>query len=404
MGTPDKPILWTRNFILLAISNLFLFLSFQMLIPTLPLYVMNLEGDEFAVGLVIGVFTISAVLIRPFTGKGVDTLGRRQLLVSGLLIFILSVAGYHFMTSVALVLLIRLIHGIGWGMASTALGTIASDIIPAERRGEGMGYFGLSSNLAMAVGPMIGLWLLNHSGFGLMFLVSTCLALLALILSQTIQSGALATVAGKNGAPPQKEPFWQGLVERQALFPSLLVALFGVTYGGIVSFITLFAAEAGIADVSWFFLVNAIFLMLVRPAAGILFDRKGHVWVLLPGAILSAIGLLLLSYSSTLLTLIAAAVFFGAGFGAVQPSLMAWTINRVPPHRRGAANGTFFSAFDLGIGAGAMLLGAVAEVIGFAGMYRFSVLMMILYLILYIAYLWKERKTVPVDAPSSPHS
>ncbi|WP_126428554.1 MFS transporter [Brevibacillus marinus] len=392
MNTPDKPALWTKDFVLLAVSNLFLFLSFQMLIPTLPLYVTASGGDQFAVGLVIGVFTISALLIRPVTGKGLDTIGRQRLLVGGLLVFILSVAGYYWMTSVALVLLVRFIHGIGWGMATTAYGTIASDLIPAARRGEGMGYFGLSGNLAMAVGPLIGLWLLEYSGFGPLFLVSTCLGTLALILSKTLQIQEHVPPAAQRGAQPQKESFWQGLVERQALFPSLLVALFGMTYGGIISFITLFGAEAGIADVGWFFLVNAVFLMLVRPVAGILFDRQGPVWVLLAGGVLSALGLLILSYSTTPLTLIAAAVFYGAGFGTVQPSLMAWTINRVPPNRRGAANGTFFSAFDLGIGAGAMLLGAVAKAVGFAGMYRFSVLVMLVYLALYIGYLWIQRK------------
>lgn len=386
----EESTLWTKNFILLTISNLFLFVAFQMLIPTLPLFVAEKGGDQLAVGLVIGIFTISALLIRPFAGKALDTIGRRKILVAGLIVFFLSVAGYYWMATVTLVLIVRFIHGIGWGIATTTYGTIASDMIPAQRRGEGMGYFGLSSNLAMALGPLIGIWLMTSYGFGLLFLVSSVLSILALLLSQMVKYAEPNFAARQQAA---KQPFWEGLVERKALFPALLSLFLGVTYGGIISFITLFGKEAGIQNVGLFFLFNAVFLMLVRPISGILFDRKGHIWVLLPGGIFCALGLLILSYATSVSTLILAAIFFGTGFGSIQPSLQAWTINRVEPHRRGAANGTFFSAFDLGIGAGAMLLGVVAKATSFAIMYRFSVLLILLYLVVYVSYLVKHRKS-----------
>lgn len=379
--------LWTKDFVLLALSNFFLFVGFQMLIPTLPLFVTERGGDQLAVGLVVSLFTVSALLVRPFAGKALDSVGRRPVLMVGLALFLLCVAGYYWMATIALVLGLRFVHGIGWGIATTTYGTIASDLIPAARRGEGMGYFGMFSSLAMALGPLVGLWLTQSFGFGWLFAISSVLTALAMLLSRPVK---MAAPAGAGRRQPATER--SGLVERKALFPSLLVLFLGVTYGGIVSFITLFGQEAGIGNVGLFFLFNALSLMLIRPVAGKLFDRKGHAWVLLPGGIVLAAGLLTLSYSTTSFGLIAAAILFGSGFGAVQPSLQAWTIHRVPPNRRGAANGTFFSAFDLGIGAGAMLLGAVAKAIGFALMYRCSVVVILLYLIIYLAYVIRERR------------
>ncbi|MDF2683526.1 MAG: transporter [Brevibacillus sp.] len=382
----EQNSLWTKEFVILALSNFMLFVAFQMLIPTLPVYITDKGGDQLAVGLVVSLFTVSALLVRPFTGKALDTMGRRPVLLSGLAIFLLAAFGYYWMASVALVLALRFVHGIGWGIVTTTYGTIVSDIIPAERRGEGMGYFGMFTNLAMAVGPLIGLWVSQSWGYGWLFGVSGGLTAIAMILSRMVEIkapiGATQPAAAGKG----------GLFEKKALFPALLALLTGVMYGGIVSFITLFGKEVGIENVGLYFLFNAISLMLVRPLSGKLFDRKGPFWVLMPGGVITGIAVLMLSYSTTEVGLIAAAILFGIGAGAVQPSLQAWTIQRVDPSRRGAATGTFFSAFDLGIGGGAMILGAIAKQTGFALMYRYSAFVMVLYLVIYMVYVIQQSK------------
>ncbi len=388
-GATESP-LWTRAFILTTLSNLFLFTSFQMLIPTLPIYVERNGGDELAVGLVIGIFTVSALLTRPFAGKALDTLGRRKVMVIGLIIFILSMAGYYWVTTIFLILSLRVIHGVGWGITTTTFGTVISDIIPPERRGEGMGYYGLSSTLAMALAPLFGIWLMEKSGFGWLFFLCTLLAIFSFLISQTIHYPDVPASASVEENKQRSK--LDDLLEKKALFPSFLAMMLGVTYGGIVTFITLFGQEAGIVNVGWFFLANALMVMLVRPIAGKLFDRRGHVWILLPGAFFTIAGLLLLSYSSSVPSLIFASLFYGIGFGAIQPTLQAWTINRVAVNRRGAANGTFFSGFDLGIGAGAMALGFVAKSASYAAMYRVSIIFIVLYLITYIFYLLKQKK------------
>lgn len=392
----EKKALWTKDFVILALSNFMLFVAFQMLLPTLPVYVTDMGGDQLAVGLVISLFTVSALLVRPFAGKALDTIGRKPVLLLGLAIFLLAVAGYYWMVSVALVLAIRFLHGIGWGIVTTTYGTIVSDIIPRERSGEGMGYFGMFSNLAMGFGPLLGLWVSQNWGYGWLFAISAGLTALAMILSRLVKFKPIVPAEKQQGS------VLSGLLEKAALFPSLLNLLIGIIYGGIVSFITLFGIEVGIANIGLFFLFNAIALMAVRPLAGKLFDRKGPALILLPGGVILGGGLLLLSYSTTEWQMILAAILFGIGVGGVQPSLQAWTIKRVDPTRRGAATGTFFSAFDLGIGGGAMILGAIAKMTSFAVMYRYSLVALGLYLLIYFIYLARQgKKTAMSESISS---
>lgn len=386
-NSTSRPPLWTRDFIIITFANLFLFISFQMLIPTLPPYIEQMGGDNFIVGLVVGIFTLFALLVRPFAGKATNDFGRKIVLIAGLILITLSITGYYWMSTFFLVLLLRIPHGIGWGMSTTSLGTIISDIVPPQRRGEGMGYYGLSSTLAMALSPLFGIWIMNEMGFGYVFLISTLLAVISIFLSFLIKEHRPAALHENT----KKETFLQSIIEKQALFPTLLALLLGFTYSGIVTFITLFGVEKDIANVGWFFFANAAMVLLIRPLAGKLFDRKGHQWVLLPGAFFAIAGLIILSFTSGTMGLVMAAIFYGVGFGMIQPALQAWVINRVPPHKRGVATGTFFSGFDLGIGLGSVVLGLLAQFTGYGLMYRLSSLLMVIYLIVYVMYLVKSK-------------
>ncbi|NOU76088.1 MFS transporter [Paenibacillus sp. LMG 31458] len=387
-----KP-LWTKAFLITSLSNLLLFFSFQMLIPTIPTHVSQLGGNDIQVGLVIGIFTISSLLTRPFAGRALDLFGRKHVLLVGLAICALTIAGYTYMAAVTLILAARFVHGIGWGMSTTSLGTVIADIIPAERRGEGMGYYGLSNTFAMALAPLTGLWLMQTYGFPRVLLISTCLALLSLFSSLFITYTKPMPVEKSAQRPKLMDRLW----ERTAMLPSGLLLCTAICYGGIVTFITLFGHEAGISNVGWFFLCNASMVLIVRPITGMLFDRKGPEWVLLPGALFTLAGLLLLSYAHSEASLAAAAICYGIGFGSLQPALQAWTIARAAPNRRGAANGTFFSANDLGIGLGAMVLGALANISGsYALMYRYSTVLILVFILIYGWCFWQARRGVQV--------
>jgi MFS family permease len=159
----------------------------------------------------------------------------------------------------------------------------------------------------------------------------------------------------------------------------------------VMTFIILFGKESGVENIGLFFITTAAMLMLIRPLSGKLYDRKGHPWVIIPGTISLGIGLIILSYSASIFILTLASIFYGVGYGMISPVLHAWTVNLAPAHRRGSANGTFYSAIDLGIGSGAIILGAVANLTGYAIMYRLSVFVVLIFLVIYMSHLRNER-------------
>ena len=149
----EKQKFITRDFVLICISNFFLFLGFQMTLPMLPFFISDIGGSDQIIGVIIGFFTFSALFTRSFAGYALETQGRKIVYVLGLVIFVITIGAYAFISSLALIFLVRLLQGIGWGCSGTASGTIASDLIPSSRRGEGMGIYALGANTALAIGP-----------------------------------------------------------------------------------------------------------------------------------------------------------------------------------------------------------------------------------------------------------
>ena len=383
----QKESVWTNDFIVILSSNLLTILSFQMLLPTLPVYIAQHSGSISDIGLVIGIFALSALLIRPFSGAASDTMGRKKLLVIGVIINFIAISGYYWTTSVSTILLMRILHGIGWGISTAGFGTMASDLVPISRRGEGIGYFGLAAVFAGSIGPLLGIWLLNSFGSKVLFTCAAIITLLSLLVLFLVNESELEAEPNFN----KPTSLLAKLIEKTSLFPAFLMMTVGIIFGGVITFITLFGTEVGIINIGWFFLVNAFGSFLVRPMSGKLFDKKGHLYVLLPSVLFLFTGMLLLSYATTLMSLIIAAIFYGIGMGSLMPSLQAWIINRAAPYRRGAATATYYSAFDLGIGGGAIVLGSVARMTNYALMYRLSSLCLIVFMVVYIIYVLRHK-------------
>lgn len=349
--------LFSRNFVLTTLSTFAVFTSFYFLLVTLPIYIQKLGGTESEIGLIIGVFTISAVLLRPYLGREVDRCGRKNILAAGLLVFLFSMLLYNYTTSVVSLLMLRVLHGIGWGAATTAATTLIADIAPPRRRGEAMGIFGMAANVAMAIGPMLSFALLYASSFSTLFAVSAAIALISLLLVLPISE----TVVVRPRTP---------LFSKEAFFPSALMFAVTLSYGSIVSFLPLFVQKQGITtNPGVFFTVLAITLIFIRVLAGKLSDIKGRKFVIVPGMILITMSLWVLSMADSLWIFLAAALLYGLGFGSVHPTLIALLVDKVGERGRGAAMGTFTAAFDLGIGAGSIVLGMVLQFFGFKVMY-----------------------------------
>lgn len=411
LGVNDtmNPTLWTRNFILLTLANLFLFLSLEMMLPTLPVFAEQQGANETQVGLVLSFFAFAAVLSRPFAGAAAGTrMSRKLLLAIAVAICLIGTGSYFLATSILAIMLLRIVHGIGFGAATTLYGTAVSDVIPASRRGEGMGYFATGNAVAISLGPFIGIWLMESYSFTALFGVGAGVLLMAIIFTLFVSEKKPVTASsraaqqaktdkesekGQSGpAASVRRLRLSDVVERKALFPSALGLLAGLSLSGIVSFISLFGKEAGVKNIGIFFLVLAVSEFLIRFISGPLFDRKGRSWVLIPSAFSCIIGVLLLSITDSTGMLLLAAVFYGMGFGAAFPALQAWVINLVESHRRGAATATFYNAFDIGIGSGAILLGYIASLTNYSTMYLASAVFYVIYLVIYIPYDRRQSK------------
>lgn len=375
--------IWTRDFTLICLSNFFIFLGFQMTLPTIPLFVEDLGGNDQLIGVVVGIFTFSALLVRPFAGHALESKGRRFVYLLGLVIFVISVGSYGMAMSLIFLFAMRIVQGVGWGFSTTASGTIATDLIPPNKRGEGMGYYGLSGSLALAIGPTIGLALVIVLSFTQLFIISASFGLVALLLASKIHYRKV-----EEPAPQTKK--WD-FYEKSALPPSLLLLFITATFGGIASFLPLYSSQKGISGIQWYFFLFAIALMIARTFAGKLYDQKGHQAVFIPGALSIMIAMLLLTWLPNSWILYTAAILYGMGFGAVQPALQSWAVQEAPMNRKGMANATFFSFFDLGVGIGAILFGQIAHWFNYSSIYLASALSVLISIGLYFLLLQQNR-------------
>ena len=239
-NSPDR--LWTRDYILLGLSILFLSIAFYFLMPTLPIYAVDFLGlDNSKLGLIIAIYTLAALIIRPFAGMAVDLLGRKWILFISAWLFTLIFLGYNWATLFIPLLVLRFIHGLQWGVATSAYFTAAVDVIPVKKRGRGIGYFGLAFNIAMAIGPAAGLLIMGQGRYKWLFIS-------ALLLS-FIGATFLFFVRYPRFQRSQTLKFsWKGLLAKKSLPVTLNTLLISSTFGGVITFLAIYAREIGLEE------------------------------------------------------------------------------------------------------------------------------------------------------------
>ncbi|UUZ79779.1 MFS transporter [Paenibacillus sp. P26] len=382
--------LWTKPFITMTLGMLLLFTGFYLLLPTMPLFIKQLGGTESQVGLVAGVFTLTAVIFRPLVGGLVDRYGRRPFILWGLVLFSLSMYLYDWVGGIAALIALRLLHGMSWAFSTTAVGTAITDIIPASRRGEGMGWYGLAMTVAMAIGPMAGLWVLSSGSYHGLFLTAVCFSVAALVLTFFART------------PFQRKAEVRRIQLFDRSLTSITTAIFflAVSYGGITTFLPLFAQSIKVNS-GTFFLVYAITLTLTRPVAGKLSDRFGEATVIIPALLVTIAALTALSLSGGLSGILLSGILFGLGFGSAQPALQAAALRLTGPEQRGIANASVMTAFDLGIGLGSIVLGWVSQYTGYPMLFVVSAgsvaVSMILFAVLVKRRLAREAQPLAVN-------
>lgn len=386
-SAPQSQRLWTRNFILLIIANFAVYVSFYMLIPSLPVYIKEITGKDSLSGLAMGVFLLAAVLIRPFSGRSLDYSGKRKdIFLAGLAVFFISTLAFNWAPALLVLLTARFVQGLGWAYCNTAAGTLASDIIPKTRLAEGMGYFGLSLSAAMGIGPAFGLYLIQRYNFQLMFYVCAAFTLLSFLMALLMNYRKTNDTADSVAATRTV------LFEKKAIYPSLVMAFTIISYAAVTSFLALYGQHRQVAGTGLFFTVYAVSISFSRPLFGLLADRKGHGFAMIPGLILCVLTMIIIYQAHTLLTIILAGLAYGIGFGAVQPTMQAISVSYVPPERRGAATATYYFFIDLGLGLGSVLWGLVAQCLGYDQLYLMAVIPSLFSLLVYLHFIPRTQK------------
>lgn len=283
--------IWSRPFAVLALCNLMVFINLHMILPALPSYVKQaFHADDWVAGSITSIFAFTAIVSRLFAAKMIQKQRNYSIVVWGLIITILSGAGYLWADGISWVLLLRAFSGIGFGITSTLFATMVTDVLPYKRMGEGMGIFGLSISIAMSVGPLFGLWLLNGWGVELLMTISMAAPLLALGLLPHVQP--LRITDGSSLAAAENNDSGRAFALLAA--PMLLNLLLAVVHGGMISFLALYGIQAGIAHVSLFFLFFTLAILGVRPFVGRWDDRYGNASILAAGAVSVIAGVLIL--------------------------------------------------------------------------------------------------------------
>lgn len=380
--------LWTKEFILSCLSNLFAFISMYYIMSTLPLLVTEaLAGDKGQVGYLFGIFSFAGVVARPVAGFLLDTMRRKTIAWVAVACLFFVMLAYNWVTSLLLLFVLRFIHGVCWGFSTTSLATIATDAVPLRKRGEGIGYYGLSMSIAMFIGPILGLEMLQHFNYSNTFYIGAGFVVVALL--------CLWGIKGRKADSPSNQQ--RGLIETKVLSYGLIVFFLSMLYSGILSFIVLFGREISLENPGVYFLANALTVIVSRPYAGKILDRKGPVGIMCIGFLTLFATFLCLFFARGYVLFILSALFLGIGFGIIHSSSIALAINKVDASRRGAVNGTILTAFDLGFGMGSLLLGVLSKYAGLRMMYLTSGLMVLIpFGIFYVTHMlkYKERGAV----------
>lgn len=378
--------LWTAPFILIIVVNFLTYVGNFMLLSTLPLLMLHIGGSKVTAGLVTGIYSLTGFVARLQIGSLLDRKDKVPILFAGLSLLLIIIMSYNALAySVALLLLLRAVHGIGWSTVTTSTNTIASDLIPATRRNEGMGFFGISISLAMVIGPGLGLFIVEHYSYTLLFLLAACFIVLALAAGWGNKYCCQNQILVTEKTPALVAQEKNTIIEQTALWPSFLFFIIVTTYSTIIIFLPPYASERGIANVGAFFIIIASAMLSTRLTTGRIADRYGATKVLVPGMLLLAIALWILFIASSLPLFLLAGVIYGLGYGMAQPVLNALVISRAPADRRGAANATFLCAMDMGGILGAVVWGIVAQLVGFSYIYIASSFLIVLAVILYLA-------------------
>ena len=377
--TQNSVGLWNYKFISLVMINLFTSFSFFMIISLLSTYVVNAGGTLVFVGIVVGIFSITSMLVRPLSGRLADSFNKKKLIIVSNIIISCAYFFYILTGHLYMLLLIRVIHGIGFAIATTTIVAMASEYIPNEKLGEGIGYFGIGQVLSAAIAPGVGIMIMQSWGITWTFLIAGMISVFGLFLSIRFEYKTR-----QNFISSKKKISLSDLICTEVIGYSFTSATYSFANGMIVTYLILFAANNHIENISLYFTFNALTLLIIRPFAGKLLDQKGLDWIVYPAGILAITAMIILSFSTTIFFVILSAILRALGQGAAQPSLQAACIKKVGKNKAGIATSTFYLGADIGQGISPIIGGFVAALCNYESTFILSALVLVVGLLVHL--------------------
>ena len=372
-----KDKLITKNYIEILAANFLLFFGFWLLMPVLPFYLAEVfDANKTTIGAVLSCYTIAALCIRPFSGYLLDTFARKPLYLLAYITFTAIFGGYLIAGTLTLFILFRIIHGVSFGMVTVSGNTIVIDIMPSSRRGEGLGYYGLANNIAMSIGPMTGLFLHDAGAdYTLIFCCSLGSCLIGFLCASLVKT--------TYKPPVKREPIsLDRFILLKGIPAGFSLLLLSIPYGMTTNYVAMYAKQIGIqSSTGFFFTFMALGMAVSRLFSGRLVDRGMVTQVIEAGLYLVCFCFFGLSSCGWLTTwslqwttyfLFTIALLLGIGFGTMFPAYNTLFVNLAPNNQRGTATSTYLTSWDVGIGAGMLLGGYIAEIATFKMAYLFG--------------------------------
>ncbi len=387
----NKPKLLTGSLVTVSVSYFFFSISFFLLIVIMAAYAMDRFGASSGeAGLASSVFVIGSLVSRLIFGRWIEKSGQKRMLCLGLISSLAVTLLYFVVDNLLLLYGVRFLHGAAFGITTSAAATIAANIIPQERRGEGLGYFMLSVTLGNAIGPFLGMFIYQHASYDIVFGTSTAAAILSLAI------GAFTSVPEIKFSASQTAELkgfkLRNFLEPKAIPISLFMAVIIMCYSSVTTFLTPYARDIGLLDsASFFFIVYSVVILFSRPFIGRLFDSKGANIVMYPAILIFTVGMLMVSQSYSGYILLLAGALLGLSCGSIQSNAQAIAIQVSPKHRLGLANSTYFIFVDLGVAIGPFLFGILLPLSGYREMYAYCAAVVFVCIFL---YYWLHGKKV----------
>jgi len=378
--------LFTRDFILSFFAQFAFSSVFLILIPTLPIYLSGKGSSKAEIGFLVGAFSVSALVLRPFVGRALVKIPEKRFMLAGTILYAFSSFAYLFAAPFWPLFAVRILHGIGLAFFSTASFTLIANIIPEAHRGQSLSYYHLSINFAFVIAPYFGMLLINQFNFSILFLVCVALSLISLFI--TTQLSKMQSVQVET-SPAKKQPF----LTREALPPAIMAFMVNIVWGALTAFFPLYALSQGVSNPGLFFGVLAIMHVAGRALGGRIFDLYSREKVIFPCLIAYIISMVILAFSKTLPMFILVAVIWGIGNAFLYPTLVAYTLDHVKSSP-GPAMGTFTAVADLGSGIGSVLMGIILQLTNYPTMFFCLALTCIINLLYF--YFIVRRGTLPL--------